>query len=211
MPIALAIILLGKWRMLAVRPRHWWPNIRANAVDILVGISTLVFMIHSSSDALQVLWAVLYGFWLIAIKPRSGTLMVSVQALTGLFMGLMALFLGWGEASILLLVLSAGMICYVSARHFFTTFDEPHAALYSHTWGYFGASLTWVLSHWLLFYGVLAQPTLLLAILGFGMGALYYLDQSERLSTLLRRQFVFIMIAIVFVVLVFSDWGDKTI
>jgi hypothetical protein len=56
----------------------------------------------------------------------------------------------------------------------------------------------------------LSQPALLLTVLGVGMGTLYYLDETDRLSLLLRRQFVFIMVAVVVVVLIFSDWGDKT-
>jgi hypothetical protein len=45
---ALALILLSKWRMLAVRPRHWPANIRANSVDLIVGLSILTFMTQSS-------------------------------------------------------------------------------------------------------------------------------------------------------------------
>lgn len=210
-PIAFAIIILSKWRMFAVMPRHWWANIRANAVDITVGISILVFMINSNTDAVQLAWAFVYGLWLLLLKPRSGTLMVSLQALIGQTSGLMALWLGWGDKPLAVLVLGSGIICYVSARHFFTNFDEPYAPLFSHAWGYFAASIAWVLGHWLLFYGVLAQPTLLLTVLGFGLGALYYLEHNDRLSLLLRRQFIFIMVAIIAVVLVFSDWGDKTI
>ncbi|MEK7603101.1 MAG: hypothetical protein AAB459_02575, partial [Patescibacteria group bacterium] len=100
----------------------------------------------------------------------------------------------------------------IYARHFLTSFDEEHASLFAHTWGYFAAALTWVLSHWLLFYGgFLAQPALLLSVIGFSLAALYYLDETDRLSSGLRRQFVFVMVAIVMVVMVFSDWGDKVV
>lgn len=214
--LALGIILLSKWRMFAVRPRHWWPNIRANAVDIIVGISMLVFITESdlafgAGAAMQMVWTAVYLLWLLLLKPRSGTFMVALQALACQTAGLMALWLAWGDKPSAVLVLGTGIICYVSARHFFSNFDEPYSALFSHTWGYFAAALSWILAHWLLFYGVLAQPTLILSVLGFGLGALYYLEQRDRLSLLLRRQFVFIMIAIVVVVLVFSDWGPKTI
>ncbi len=78
-------------------------------------------------------------------------------------------------------------------------------------WGYFGAALGWLLSHWLLFYQVVAQPTLLLSTLGYGLAILYYLDHHSRLNKGLKQQFTFVMIAIVLVVLTFSDWGDKTL
>ncbi|MBI1857247.1 hypothetical protein HY003_03760 [Candidatus Saccharibacteria bacterium] len=209
--LGLALIFLSKWRMFAVRPRHWPANVRANAVDIMVGISLLIFMSHSETASWQLVWAAAYTIWLFFIKPGSKVLMVSTQAMIAQFCGLIALFLTWGGSPLYVLVLTSWLICYFTARHFFTSFDEPLARLFAYFWGYFAAALVWLLGHWLLFYGVLAQPALLLTVLGFGLSGLYYLEESDRLSVLLRRQFIFIMIAIVMVVLVFSDWGDKAL
>ena len=210
-PLALTVILLSKWRMFAVKPRHWPANIRANAVDLIVGISMLVFMAHSATTSWQLIWAVAYGIWLLSIKPGSSTFMVSLQALLAQTVGFMALFLRWGDISTAGLVLAAWVIAYSAARHFFSAFDDPTIRFLSYMWGYFAAGLVWVLSHWLLFYGVLAQPTLLISVLGFGLGTLYYLEKTDRLSILIRRQLIFVMIAIVIIVITFSDWGDKTI
>ncbi|OGL29838.1 hypothetical protein A3D14_02550 [Candidatus Saccharibacteria bacterium RIFCSPHIGHO2_02_FULL_47_12] len=209
--IAVALILLGKWRMFAVRPRHWPANVRANAIDIIVGLSFLVFMTHSSSPGFQLVWAILYAIWLLAIKPGSSSLLVSLQAAIGQALGLSALFLNWGDTSVLVLSGVAWAICYSAARHFFTSFEEPHTRFLAYMWGYFAAALTWVLSHWLLFYGQVSQVTLLLSVIGFGLVGLYYLDITDRLTTLVRRQVVFIMLAIILIVLVFSDWGDKAV
>ncbi|HSX32376.1 MAG TPA: hypothetical protein VLF43_03875 [Candidatus Saccharimonadales bacterium] len=186
--LALAIILLSKWRMFVVRPRFWPANIRANAVDIIVGVSLLVFMVHSETQWLQLLWAGAYVLWLLVVKPASGALMVSLQAMTGLLAGLTALFLGWGDGALYLLVLASSLLCYMSARHFFDSFDEPYAKLLSYLWGYFGGALVWVLCHWLLFYGFIAQPTLLLVAVGYGLAALYYLDHYDRLSKIVRLE-----------------------
>jgi len=209
--LALAIILLSKWRMFAVRPRYWPANLRANAVDIIVGVSILVLMVHSGTETWQLILAALYAVWLIAIKPATNTLMVSVQAMVGMLLGLLALFLGWTSAPLYGLVVTAGITCYLVARHFFESFDEGYSKLLAYLWGYFGAALTWLLGHWLLVYGVVAQPALLLLVIGYGLAALYYLDHNDKLSTLLKRQFIFIMVAIVVVVLVFSNWGDKIV
>jgi hypothetical protein len=205
------LVLLSKWRMLAVKPRYWPANIRANAIDITVGLSIIVFMAQSPSMAWQGVWAVTYAIWLIIIKPGSSIWKTSAQALLGQLAGLMALFIGWAGAPLYLLVIMTWLICYVAARHFFTSFDEPYTSLYAHTWGYFAAALSWVLGHWLLFYGVLAQPTLLLTVIGYGLATIYYLDQTDRLSPLLRRQFVFSMVAIVVAVLAFSKWGGLAV
>lgn len=210
--LAIGVILLSKWRMLAVRPRYWLTNLRYNAVDIMVGVSVVLFMVNTDSPGRQLLWAGVYAFWLLLVKPGSGVFMVSAQALIGQIAALMALFLAAGDAPLFMLVLAVGAICFLSARHFFTSFDEHYGQLYSWVWGYFGAALMWVLGHWLLYYdAILAQPALLLSVLGFGFAGLYYLSEVDRLSPLLKRQFIFIMVAIVFVVIVFSDWGDKTL
>lgn len=209
--LALAIILLSKWRMFAVRPRFWPVNIRANAVDIIASVSFLVFMVSSGSQLMQLVWTAAYILWLVVLKPASGSLLISLQAMVALIAGLMALFVGWDAGPLYGLVFVSGLICYLTAHHFFDSFDEPYAKLLSYAWGYFGASLTWVLGHWLLYYGVVAQPVLLLAAIGFGLATLYYLDHHERLSKAVKRQFMFIMVAIVLIVLVFSDWGDKIV
>lgn len=209
--LALIIILLSKWRMLAVRPRFWPANVRANAVDIMVSVSLLLFMANSGSQVWQLIWAVLYGVWLIVIKPASSVVMVSVQAMLGLLCGLMALSVSWEQVPLYWLVFLTGLICYIAAHHFFDSFDEPYTRLLSYLWGYFGAALAWVLGHWLLFYGIVSQLSLLLIALGYGLAALYYLDHRDRLSVNVRRQIVFIMFAIVCIVLAFSDWGNKIV
>lgn len=209
--LALAIILLSKWRMFAVRPRFWVANIRANAIDIMVGVSLLLFMTQTQSFIAQFVWMVAYGVWLVWIKPGSTTLMVSAQAMLGFLCGLMALFVGWTNAPLYGLVFMVGVICYLAARHFFDSFDEPYAKLLAYFWGYFGAALLWPLGHWLIFYGAVAQPVLLLLAIGYGLGALYYLDHQGKLTQNLQRQFIFIMSAVVLIVLIFSHWGNKVV
>lgn len=208
---AVGVILLSKWRMFAVRPRFWASNVRANSIDLLVGLAAVVFMAESDATALQLLWAALYAGWLIVIKPKSSSLMVVAQAFIGLFCGLTALYLAWGDGPVIGLTLGTGLICFWAARHFFEPFEEPYARMVSLVWGYFGASIAWLMSHWLLFYSVMAQPTLLLCALGFSLASMYYLDHNDRLSIGLRRQFIFIMLVVVVVVLAFSDWGNKVV
>lgn len=211
LPIAYAIIILSKWRMFAVRPRHWPANIRANAVDIIVGLSFVVFMAQSPSNAWQLVWLLLYEFWLIVIKPRSKIFWTTIQAALGQFIGLTAMYLLWGRSSLILLVVASCLICYLSARHFFSSFDEPLSSMLSHIWGYIAAALTWVLGHWLLYYGFLAQPALILTVLSYGLAALYYLENFDRLSSLYKREIILIMTAVITVIILFSSWGDKTI
>lgn len=203
--LALAIILLSKWRMFAVRPRFWPANLRANSVDIIVSVSILLFMVHAGGTWWQLGWMAAYVLWLVVLKPASSALLVAVQAMTGLLFGLTALFLGAGDGlagSLTWLVLASAVVAYLSARHFLDAFDEPYARLLSYLWAYFAAGLTWVLGHWLLFYGLLAQPTLLLTALGYGLAALYYLDHHDRLSKLARIEIMVTTSAIIVAVIV---------
>jgi hypothetical protein len=210
-PLALSVIILSKWRMFAVRPRFWAANVRANAVDLMVGLSIVIFMNQSGSLLVQAIWVALYAIWLLAIKPGSGLPLITVQAFLGQLAALMALYLVWADGPVYGLTFMTGLICFLAARHFFDTFDEPYAKMLAYVWGYFAAALAWLLSHWLLFYRGVSQPALLLSTLGYGLAVLYYLDHHDRLSKGVRRQFIFIMLAIVLVVLAFSDWGDKVV
>jgi hypothetical protein len=210
-PLAVALVILSKWRILAVRPRFWPVVVRANAVDIIFGISMVLFMAYTGSLLWQIIWAVAYGAWLIAIKPSSSTLMISAQAFLGQLAGLIALFLTWPDAPLYALVPITGVVCYLAAHHFFDNFDEPYAKFLSYLWGYFGAALVWLLSHWLLFYGLLAQPVLILSVLGYGLAVLYYFDHYRRLSIALKRQLIAVMVIIILFVLIFSDWSNKVV
>jgi hypothetical protein len=214
--LALSIIVLSKWRMLAVKPRFWAANIRASAIDLLVGLSVVVFMTHSASVPIRISWTLLYAIWLTIVKPASGILMVTAQAFIGQLCALMALYLAWADGPIAGLTVLTGMICYLAARHFLEAYDEPYSKLLAYIWGYFGAALAWLTSHWLLSYphnsakGI-ALPTLVLSCLGYGLAGLYYLDHHDKLNKALKQQFIFVMIAIVIVILAFSDWGDKVV
>ena len=210
-PIAYIVVVLSKWRMLAVRPRHWPANIRANAVDIFVGLSVVSFMAESPSQAWRFVWALFYGIWLVVVKPKSSTLLVSIQAGIGQLVGLAAIYVLWGHASLAVLVLSSWLVCYLSARHFMSSFDEPLSSLLSHIWGYFGAALTWVLGHWLLYYGFISQPMLLLSVISVGLAALYYLENNDKLSKLVRREILLITSAIIVVIILFSSWADRAV
>lgn len=199
---ALVLVLLSKWRMFAVRPRFWPALVRYNSVDIIVSVALVIFMSHTDSRITQLVWASIYALWLTVIKPASGALMVSVQAMTGLLFGLSAIFLQFGDSHLAWLVLTVALICYLVGRHFFDSFEEPYAKLLSYLWAFFASSLTWVLGHWLLFYGPIAQPTLLLVAVGYGMAALYYLDHNDKLSKLVRTEIMATTCAIAVAVIV---------
>ena len=209
--LAVAVLLLSKWRMFAVRPRFWWPNVRTNAVDIIVGVAAIAAMYSGKFGYIGLIVVAAWIGWLLYIKPRSSVFWVSTQALVGMITGLLTVFGFVSASSLWLLIVAVAAVCFFTSHHFFYAFDEQYIRLLAYTWAYFAAALMWILGHWLIFYGPIAQPALILVTLGFGIGTLYYLDHFEKLSKLVRKQIIFIMAATMLCIIVFSDWGDKVV
>jgi hypothetical protein len=209
--IAIFLIFLSKWRMFAVRPRYWTANLIANGVDIMVAISLVVFMASTTVVWWQLFWMLMYGGWLIWLKPRYDVLSVSAQAMIGQLLGLSLLYIKFGDASITALVAGTWLVTYLAARHYLTSFEEVHSPLLSHIWAYFSASLAFILAHWLLFYGTIAQIIVILTTIGYALAGLYYLDATERLPKSLQRQMLGIMAAILIIIVVFSNWAGSTL
>jgi hypothetical protein len=209
--LAILLVLLSKWRMFAVRPRYWAANLIQNGVDIMVAVSLIIFMATTSVVWWQLIWALAYGLWLVWLKPRYDVLSVSAQAMIGQLLGLSVLYLKFGDGSIVGLVAGTWLVTYLAARHYLTSFEESHSALLAHIWAYFAASLAFVLSHWLLFYGTIAQIIIILTTIGYGLAALYYLDATDRLSKILQRQMLGIMLAILLIIVIFSNWTGSTL
>lgn len=209
--IAAALVLLSKWRMLAVRPRYWIPNIRANLVDIFIGLSVIVFIAGTNLVVTQVAWTAFYIVWLVWIKPRSDSLWVMVQALLAQALALVAFYRADPEQSLLVGILVTWLICYASARHFFGAFEEPLTRSLTQVWAWFGAVMAWILGHWVIEYLFLPQLALVLTVVGYSLATLYYLNQSEKLKAATRRQLIVVMGLLLLIIVVFSDWQDKTI
>lgn len=209
--IAISLVLLSKWRIVAVRPRYWLANTTANGVDIVVGISFVLFMSNTSATWWQLFWMALYIGWLTWLKARSDVLSVSAQSMIGQLLGLAVLYLKFGDAPLPVLVAGTWTVTYLAARHFLTSFEEPHTALLAHAWAFFSGSLAFILGHWLLFYGTIAQIIVFLTTVGYCLAGLYYLDATERLTPSLQRQMLGIMSAILLIVIILSDWTGSTV
>lgn len=163
--LAYTLVLLSKWRVIAVRPRFWFANLQANFVDFIVGISVVTLMILAASDALflAAIEAVLFAVWLLVLKPHTAKKWVLIQAAIGQFVALMALFsLAHGfelkplvTDSSLLTVMLAWVIGYMSARHALTSYkDEDERSLVSLIWGFVIAELAWLAHHWTIAYTI---------------------------------------------------------
>ena len=173
---AYGLILVSKWRVLSVRPRFWFANIQANAVDILVGIgfATLLWQ-AASSIPLQTILTLLFVGWLLYLKPRSSKLAVAAQAGVAQFVALTALFSLTYSLDVGIAVASAWIIGYSASRHILSAFEEKATVLLSFVWGFILAELVWVAFHWNIGYSIpltaaelrLPQIAIITSLLGF--------------------------------------------
>lgn len=152
---AFGLVLLSKWRILAVRPRYWFANIQANLVDIIVSLSVVV-LLYAASGALaaQLLLTALYIGWLLFIKPRSKRIFVAMQAGTAIFLGvtaLMSVSYDWIASGV---VIPMWIIGYSTARHVLGSYDDVHISFYSLIWGLLFAELGWLAYHWTFAYNI---------------------------------------------------------
>jgi hypothetical protein len=51
----------------------------------------------------------------------------------------------------------------------------------------------------------------ILTTIGYGLAALYYLDATDRLSQSLNKQLLGIMLAILLIIILFSNWTGATL
>lgn len=173
---AIALVLLSKWRILAVRPRYWFAHIQSNAVDLIVSIG-LVVLLYAANGAwiAQVVIAVLYGLWLLLLKPRSKRRLVIAQAGVGLFVGITSIAIVSADWYLPVVVLAFWAIGYSTARHVLLAYDEQsHVSYLSLLWGFIVAEIGWLTYHWTIAYGIpgigaiqLPQVSIILLLLSF--------------------------------------------
>ena len=213
-PLAFILVLLGKWRVFAVQPRHWLANIRTNTPDLIVALSFLTFMVQSTTAFGLVLAATLYGVWLLLIKPGSTTLMIGAQAFASQVLGLTALYWFADDISETVLVLAAWIISVASARHFLSAFEEPLANVIGVVWALFVAQLAWLLNRWLIVYTiyrniVVPQIVLVVGTVGFVLASLYYLYKKDALKPNITRRYMMYAVGILLLIITFSDWNAE--
>lgn len=214
--LALIVILLGKWRIFAVRPRFWGANIQANLVDVIVGVSTIGLMFQADGAPIfQAIWAVLYAVWLVGIKPRSNPGAVAIQAAMAQAMGLTALFFFSDQINDVLVVIGAWIIAYGAARHVVSSYEEELTTLLSACWALAIAELAWLLNRWVVVYDIkhhfyVPQIAVIVLIVGYCAAHLYGYAKEGKLSWR-KVQYVFGAGALLlfFVLAIFSNWSGS--
>ncbi len=179
---ALVLVLLSKWRVLAVRMRFWFANIQADLVSLIVSVGYVIFLYYMNLALIpetqilitQLLLMFAYIVWLLFIRPQSKRKYIVFQAGLALFVGITAIFAmtyNWFATPIVLLVWLVG---YATARHMLSSYDEDHIAFLSLAWGLVIAEIGWLAYHWTVAYRVpiadgilLPQVSLIILCIGF--------------------------------------------
>lgn len=217
--LSILIVLLSKWRALAVRPRFWFVNLVANMVDIIVGVSTVVLLYSAThSFWLQCIITILYIAWLLVVKPRSKRSYVAAQAGLAVFLGITALSIISYQWDSFFFVAAMWMIGYVVAKHVLGSYDEPHVTLYSLVAGFVFAELGWIGFHWLVAYPLpgfgsiqlsqLALLTTLYCLIAERAYASYHTHGKARWSDVMLPVLLTISIMVVLFVLALIHGAD---
>ena len=182
-PLALGLVLISKWRVLAVRARYWFVNIRSNLVDIIVSVSVVLHLytindstlVDSTKALVLGVVTLLYILWLLLLKPRSKRSYVAAQAGVAILLGVSALFsisFAWPAS---LVVAGMWLIGYSAASHILNSYDdETHPLFLSLAWSVVMAELGWVAYHWTVAYTLpfvnnllIPQIAIIATLLGF--------------------------------------------
>lgn len=208
--LAYLIVILSKWRVFAVRPRYWWANLQTNTIDLLVGISAVTLIWQANgSFIIQLLLAVLYGAWLLILKPRSKRKFMIWQAGVAQFLALTALFSVAHMLDSALIVVACFIVGYVCTRHILTAYDDHELIILPMIWGFFVAELGWLSYHWTTAYSLganllLPQVAVLAALFGF-VAVRFYDAMAHQLPLRQVLKAPVLFVAAVIAILLFSE------
>ena len=152
---AVLLVLLSKWRIVAVRSRYWWLNIKANLVDLIVGISLALLVYMAGTTALNiwhVIFTFIYAIWLVFIKPQSSTRATEIQALMAIFFGSFAASLIATATNPIVGSIVCFIIGYGSTRHVLSQSDDHDYLFTTFIFGIVLAEIFWIFYHWTIAY-----------------------------------------------------------
>jgi hypothetical protein len=187
---ALALVLIAKWRVFAVRPRYWLANFLSNLTDLGMGLGIVVLMwsvgatpmLAGASDgdllAVRIVLALIYAAWLIFLKPLHKHIWIEVQAGVSQFIALAALFAVSDRLWLPLVILLCFGIGFAAARHTLMKHEEENVTLLAMIWGLVVALLGFVAWHSTIGYSVFAplkipEMAIIVTALGWAVDRAY--------------------------------------
>jgi hypothetical protein len=209
--IAFALIVLSKWRIFSVKIRHWATNIASNAVDIIMSVSYISMLRYYDGVIINLAMFLLMIFWVFVLKPGQGPLSISVQGLAVQFIAPTAVFLNLSSKSTLVLCILVGLVNYFAANHILGGYGDPLRLSISYVWAMFGVTLVYILSKWLIFYGFIAQPVVILSLIAYALSGYNYIKHQSTRYQYYKRYVVGLLVVSLLIVIVLTDWSHKLV
>lgn len=172
------LVLLSKWRVLAVRPRYWWVNIKANLVDLTVGVSLALLVYIAGTDGLNIwhiLLTIIYAVWLVIIKPRSDSVWTEVQALFAIFFGTFVTAIMSAQLDPIIGVINAFVIGYGASRHVLMQGDDHDFTLVTFICGLLMSEMSWIFYHWCIVYRLSEESTFVIPQLPIAASIIFFM------------------------------------
>ncbi len=214
---ALALVVVSKWRVVAVRPRYWWANILSNLPDTLFGMGVVILMWASASLPLQIALTLGHIAWLIYLKPKHTRHMMMIQAGVSQFIAIWALFVVGHVLPLSAVVVLMFIIGFSSARHALSTYDEADRGLLSLIWGFLAAQLGFVAWHWTIAYSIaptLKIPQIAIIIAAIAMlaerGYAAWYDDGRISWSEMKWPTIFVGLVLALLLLMFSGLWDAS-
>ena len=148
------LVILSKWRVVAVRPRYWWVNIKGSMVDLIVGMS-LVYLVYFAGSELNfahIILTLIYAVWLVVIKPKSSEAMTEIQALMAVFLGMSVAAIMSTSLDPVVLVIMGFIVGYGAARHILIQYEDYDFSLVTFLIGLMVGEVSFIMYHWLIIY-----------------------------------------------------------
>jgi len=185
---ALVLVLLSKWRVIAVRPRYWWANFLGSLPDVVLALGVTILMWHAGDVALatgltawpvQVSLGLFYAVWLIWLKPQHKSSMVLLQSGLSQFVGIMAIFSVAYALPLVVVVLLAFVVAFASSRQQLGIHEEKEHVVLALIWSLVVAQLAFAAWHWTVAYQItpllkVPQIAIIITVLGFVTERFYY-------------------------------------
>lgn len=152
--IGLVLVILSKWRVLAVRPRYWVVNLLSNLTDFIVGAS-FVFIAYCSGTVwlpIHFVLAIGYVIWLVFLKPRSTEFAAELQALFSVFLGTTATVMLFASSNAVFMTILCFLIGFSGMRHILVQSDENEFGFLTLGTGLIAAEIAWLSNSWLIVY-----------------------------------------------------------
>lgn len=173
--LGILLVLVSKWRIFAVRPHFIWVNLKANLVDLIVGVSIVLLAYYSGTALLPVdfILAGFYCLWLIWIKPLDSEIANQAQSLIAVFLGTTSAVIMTAELDSIVIAAISFLIGYAASRHVLIQTNAKDFTLTTLICGLIFAEIALLCHSWMIIYtfgatGIrIPQLALILSIFSF--------------------------------------------